>query len=57
MKNPFFWLCFAAVIFCGAYAMLHPSVETLGMLKEITIGLLVGKYALAAPANGNGGAK
>lgn len=47
MKSPFFWLAFACVLFSGAYAFLHPGPESLQLLKEISIGILVGKYALA----------
>lgn len=50
MRNPFFWLAFTCVLCVGAFAFLHPSQESLEMLKEVTIGVLVGKYALA---NGN----
>ncbi len=51
MKNTFFWLAFACVLFSGTYAFLHPGPESLQLLKEISIGVLVGKYALAtAPA-------
>lgn len=57
MKNPFVWMAFACVLFSGAYAFLHPGPESLDMLKELSIGILMGKYALAN-ANGNGnGAK
>ncbi len=47
MKNPFFWLAFTCVLFSGAYAFLHPGPDSLDMLREISIGILVGKYALA----------
>lgn len=50
MKNPFFWLAFVCVLCVGAYAFLNPSQASMEMLKEISIGVLVGKYALA---NGN----
>ncbi len=50
MKNPFFWLAFVCVTSVGAYAFLNPSQQSMEMLKEVTIGVLVGKYALA---NGN----
>ncbi len=52
MKSPFFWLAFACVLCVGGYAFLHPSPPAMEMLKEITIGVLIGKYALA---NGDGG--
>ncbi len=52
MKNPFFWLAFACVLFLGAYAFIHPGAESLSALKEITIGILVGKFALSVPNNG-----
>ena len=47
MTNPFFWMAFACVLFVGAYAFLHPGPDSLQMLREIAIGILVGKYALA----------
>lgn len=50
MKNPFFWLAFVCVLCVGAYAFLNPGQPSMEMLKEVTIGVLVGKYALA---NGN----
>ncbi len=50
MKNPFFWLALVCVLSVGGYAFLNPSQPSMEMLKEVTIGVLVGKYALA---NGN----
>lgn len=50
MKNPFFWLAFVCVLCVGAYAFLNPGQPSMEMLKEVTIAVLVGKYALA---NGN----
>ncbi len=50
MKNPFFWLALVCVLCVGGYAFLNPSQQSMEMLKEVTIGVLVGKYALA---NGN----
>jgi hypothetical protein len=47
MKSPFFWLAFTCVLCVGVYAFLNPGQPSLEMLKEITIGVLVGKYALA----------
>jgi hypothetical protein len=50
VKSPFFWLALICVLSVGAYAFLNPGQQSMEMLKEITIGVLVGKYALA---NGN----
>jgi hypothetical protein len=47
MKNPFFWLAFTCVLCVGAYAFVNPGQPSMEMLKEVTIGVLVGKYALA----------
>ena len=47
MKSPFFWITFACVLAVAAYALLYPSEQAMEMLKEVTIGVLVGKYALA----------
>lgn len=51
MRNPFFVMAFTCIVFSGVYCFLHPGPEALDMLKEITIGILIGKYALA---HGNG---
>ncbi len=50
VKTPFFWLALVCVVCVGVYAFLNPSQQSMEMLKEVTIGVLVGKYALA---NGN----
>lgn len=52
MRNPFFWLAFTCVLCVGVYTFLNPGQASLEMLKEITIGVLMGKYALAT-ANAN----
>lgn len=52
MRNPFFWLALVCVVSVGLFAFINPSQQSLEMLKEVTIGVLMGKYALA-----NGGAK
>lgn len=49
MRNPFFWLAFICVVCVGAYAFVNPSQQSMEMLKEVTIGVLVGKYALSQP--------
>lgn len=49
MRDATVWLAVACVVAVGVYAFLYPGRESMEMLKEVTIGVLVGKYALAMP--------
>jgi len=53
MKNPYVWLVVICVCGVVLYALWHPSAESLAMLKEISVGVIVGKFALEVPRHGN----
>jgi len=54
MHNAVFYLALTAIMFAGAYALLNPCGDSLAMLKEVCMAVIVGKVALSLPMNGNG---
>ena len=52
MKNPHLWLVIICVTGVVIYALWHPGPESLSMLKEVSIGVIVGKFALEVPRHG-----
>lgn len=52
MKNPHLWLAILCVTGVVIYALWHPGPESLSMLKEVSIGVIIGKFALEVPRHG-----
>lgn len=49
MKNPHMWLVLVCVAGVVVYTLWHPGPDSLAMLKEVTVGVIVGKFALEVP--------
>ena len=53
MKNPHLWLAVMCVAGVVVYALWHPGPDSLSMLKEVSVGVIVGKFALEVPRHGS----